>query len=121
VDVVRSKTPPLNLSKATKLEDLSLWCEGYVRWVTMALQTVQSENLQRIIIRPSTTTGYGIGEAAHREWWDLDRLLVQFWVSRPTRPKIMYMAGKRENGFGDLARRLLPELTQRGALDLVEE
>jgi hypothetical protein len=64
---------------------------------------------------------YMIGEAAHQEWRDLDRLLVQFWISRPVRPKIMYMAGKRENGFGDLARRLLPEPTQRCATDPVEE
>jgi hypothetical protein len=50
----------------------------------MALQTVQSENLQRITVRPGATYRmYPIGEAVRQEWRDLDRLLVRFWTSRP--------------------------------------
>ena len=120
-----SEAPPPDLSKATQLEDLSFRCEGLnVRWITMALQTVLSETLQRITVHPGATYRmYPIGEAVRQEWRDLDRLLVQFWTSRPICPKIVYAVRKGNllGGLGRLAPSLLPELTQREAVDLVEE
>jgi hypothetical protein len=114
------RKPPLDLSKAAKLEDLSLRSGGAgVQWITAALQTIQSEKLQRITIHPCRSVpALLIMEAVRQEWQDLDRLLVQLWTSCLIRPKIVYATG---SGLGGLAPTLLPELTRRGAVDLVEE
>ena len=48
---------------------------------------------------------------------DLDRLLVQFWDSRSIRPKVV----TEKKGKRDWAGYLLPEITKRGIIDLVEE
>jgi hypothetical protein len=84
----------------------------------MALQTVQSKNLQQITINPYGTFVNPIGATDPQEWQDLDRLLVRFWISHSIRPKIVYQA---ETGLNDLAPSLLPELMGRGAVDLVED
>ena len=110
--------PPLDLSKATKLKDLSFrYPVSNVQRITMALQSVKSENLRQITIHPHDISTDQIGEAKRREWQDLDRLLIQFWTSHSVRPKFAY---KAENGFRDLAPSLLPELMRRGLVDLVE-
>ena len=111
--------PPLDLYKATELKDLALRCRRpNVQWITTALQTVQSENLQRITIHPChATSASRIKEAVHREWQDLDHLLVQFWTSRSICPKIMYVTG---SGLGRYASSLLPDLTRREAVGLVK-
>jgi hypothetical protein len=114
--VAMSGTPPLDFSKATKLKDLSFQCQGpNVQRITAALQTVQSKNLQQITIHSL----YGISaNLVRQEWRDLDRLLVQFWTIRP---KITYKALEGGGDLRALALSLLPELMQRGAIDLVEE
>jgi hypothetical protein len=115
-----SGAPQFDLSKATKLEDLSFRCNGpNVEQITTALQTVQSTNLQQITIRLYLVVANPVVEAVRQEWQDLDRLLVQFWTSRLIRPKIMYAAGKEGNDLKGLASSLLPELTRRGAVDLI--
>ena len=48
---------------------------------------------------------------------ELDRLLVQFWVTHSIRPRVVNAAGKGLRGYGPS---LLPELTRRGLVDLVE-
>jgi hypothetical protein len=135
VDIAKSGAPPLDLSRATNLKDLSFTCGGSdIQRVTMALQTVQSKNLQQITIYPCKTFGdlqqiythpYGtpgnpVDEAVLQQWQDLDRLLVQFWTSHSIRPKITYEVGKGQKDWGALVPRLLPELTRRGLYDLVE-
>lgn len=58
---------------------------------------------------------------AYGQWLDLDRLLVQFWESRPTPPKVICMGLVGEKwivrGFVECC---LPELTKRGVIDLAE-
>ena len=53
------------------------------------------------------------------QWLDLDRLLVQFWVSRSIRPKIVY-PGNATEIMKDWIVCLLPEITKRGIVDLVK-
>jgi hypothetical protein len=114
-----SGTPPLDLSKAVKLKELLFRCGKLnLPRITMALQTVQSKNLQQITINPYGTFVNPIGATDPQEWQDLDRLLVQFWTSHSIRPKIVYQAGK---GLNDLVPSLLPELMGRGAVYLVED
>jgi hypothetical protein len=115
-----SRVPPLDLSKATKLKNLSFRCRGQsIQWIAMALPSVTSKNLQQIITHCNTTCANPIGETVHREWRDLDRLFIQFWISHSIRPKIEYEATEGENNLRALAPSLLPELMWRRAVDLV--
>jgi hypothetical protein len=86
----------------------------------MALQTVQSENIQQITIRPRVTFATQFGETVYQEWQDLDRVLVQFWNSHSIRPEITCEVDKRGNYLRAFAPTLLPELTRRGLVNLVE-
>ena len=96
----------------------------------MALQTITPEHqdLRRISIHipfyltNGTGAGQTVGEAARREWLDLDRLLVQLWESRSIRPRVGY------KGLGQRMKQqttdywvgcLLPEITRRGIVDPV--
>ena len=85
----------------------------------MSLQTVESENLRQITIHPYATTL--TGTAVHQEWQDLDRLLVQFCTSHSIRPRVMYGLDEGGREMRDHASSLLPELTRRGLVDLVED
>ena len=100
----------------------------------MALQTVQSKNLQWITISPCATItdlprirnhppltiANMVGETVRQERQDLDRLLVQFWTSHSIHPRITYEAGSVGSELGALLPSLLPELTRRGLVDFVE-
>jgi hypothetical protein len=120
VDVDTSGAPPLDLSRATKLKELSFRFEGLdVQRITMALQTVQSEHLQQITIRLCGDPVNPFEETVRLGWQDLDRLLVQFWTSHSIRPKITYDTREGHDDWGVSASRLLPELTKRGLVDLV--
>ena len=47
-------------------------------------------------------------------------MLVQFWTSHAIRPKIEYEAGEEGEDLKGLAPGLLPELTRRQVVDLLE-
>lgn len=56
-------------------------------------------------------------------WSELDRLLLQFWDSHSIRPRVIgvQMEGEEEEKPArDWIRYLLPEVTKRGIVDLVE-
>ena len=80
------------------------------------LQTVESTNVEQIIIQPFAALEAPIAESVYREWQDLDRVLLHFWTSRSIRPRIGY---RGESDLIELAPILLPELTSRGVVDLV--
>jgi len=89
--------------------------------IVTALQTVESKNLQRITVRLYTvTTEDPVEEMVRQEWLDLDRLLVRFWTSHSIRPRLMYEPVPGGKDMRDYAPGLLPELTRRGLVDLVE-
>jgi len=81
----------------------------------VTLQTAESINLERITIHSPDF----FKRSGYREWQDLDRLLLQFWISHSIRPKIGCRNGDRY-ALKSYASRLLPELTSRGVVDLVE-
>ena len=123
----------INLSKATKLKDVAFRPQSWtVEWVTTALKTIipQHRDLQQISIRlsyPTVVSLNGInvdaapwetvGEVGCREWLDLDHELVQLWESRLIRPRVAFV---KEGDVRDSIRSLLPEITKRGIIDLVE-
>jgi len=114
-------TSSFDLSTATKLKDLVFHCTWQnVQWITMALRTVKSKNLQRIALRPRPTTfAETIPEPIHQEWEELDCLSVQFWISHSIRPEVT----RGMDGLGarlrDVELGLMPELARRGLVDLV--
>jgi len=89
VDAGTSRTPsPLDLSKLKHL--VFQYGVPSIRWITMALQTAKSENLQTITIRPVVTTSeHPIAVTLHKGRQGLDRLLIKFWTSRSIRPKVV--------------------------------
>ena len=120
----------INLSEATKLRDVVFRPESLsIKWITAALQTAvpKHRELQKIsICIPYNSTFPDSVKAIKRsatygEWMDLDRLLVQFWESRSTSPKVISMAWEgRKRDMRGYAECLLPELTKRDVIDLVE-
>ena len=94
-----------------------------VQWIATTLHTVEPKNLQQISIAlpgPALISHTTL-ETVQREWVDLDCLLVQFWTSHSLRPKVMYEPTKRGRDLRNHVARLLPELTRRGVIDLVED
>jgi hypothetical protein len=128
--VVDHSSVPIDLSKATKLKDVVFQPNSWrVEWIATTLQTItpKHRDLQQISIRvaPQSTiviAGPGangeptIGEPIRGRCLGLDHLLVQLWVSHSIRPKVMY-TGKDMRGY---IGRLLPEIAERGIVDLVE-
>jgi hypothetical protein len=114
---------PFNLSKATKLRDLTLRCgDPAVRWITRALHTVESKNLQQITLE--LPDGAAIRkmnwETVRLEWLGLDRSLVLLSASHTLRLKIMHGFGMGREDMKGHVTRLLPGLAERGIDDMVE-
>jgi len=90
----------------------------------MALQTITSEHrdLQQILIyAPFNPASIG-DQWIDGQWMNLGRLLVQLWESNATRTKVIYSAAREENKtVCEYLGGLLPEMTERGVVDLVEE
>ena len=125
-----SGSASLDLSGALKLRDVTLRLNSVsVEWVTATLQTItsKSRDLQQISIYvPYYLTYVGddirqtVADRFLREWWDLDRLLAQFWEYRSIRPMVMRpMPDEEELEERDFLEGLLPETTGRGIVDLV--
>ena len=109
-----------DLSRAAKLQDVIFRCVALsAKWISKALHTARSRNLQRISFElQHIAIGVAVWETVHQEWADLDHLLVKFWTSRSIRPKVMYEPGKEEE-MKDHVARLFPEAMRRGIIDLV--
>jgi hypothetical protein len=56
----------------------------------------------------------------HKEWEELDRLLVQLWTSRSVVPVIKLEESEEGDSFEELVRGLLPMLASRGAVNPAE-
>jgi len=130
----------INFSEATKLKDVIFrWGLArlphitHMRWAVKALETITSKHrdLQHISIGATylhstvndpASLRQAIGEENYEEWMEFDRLLVRFWESRGIRTKIVYSVGGRAKQVvtHESARYLLPEVTARGAIELVD-
>jgi hypothetical protein len=121
MNVDTSEMSSLDLSKATKLKDVKFRCDRpTIRWITTALRSIESKNLQQVIIHCHFILENPVGEAVYREWQDLDHVLVQFWASHSIHPKIKYEVWEGGINWRALAPSLMPELTRRRAVDLLE-
>jgi hypothetical protein len=123
--IVGSGLASIDLSKATKLKDMTFRCRRLnVGWVVMALRTFtpNHRNLQQIsLYPPHTPPGFAIGETTYMQWMELDHRFTQLWESHSIRPKVLYQAppGKEGEATRDRMFSLLPEVTSRGIVDLV--
>ena len=95
----------LDLSTATKLKDVEFRSEGPLLWINDALETIKSNQLQRVTVKPWHVL------VDYREWEDLDRALAQLWTSRSIRPTTLF---RRKGKMMGLVPKLLPELTKEG-------
>jgi len=115
-----SGTTELNLSELTRLRDVAFFCrEPIVGWITKALDTIRSKRLQQVSLEFDhyVAIGDAIWERGRQEWSDLDCFLVRFLDSNPLRLRVTY---KPEEGMSDHMAGLLPELTRRGIVELVQ-
>jgi hypothetical protein len=113
----------LDLSNATKLEDMKFWWIGSnIRWIIATLKTANVRSLRQVTIHTVVDVS-DPSETVRREWQDLDCLLVELWTTRSVRPKItpVIYAGGWENDPGEFVASLLPALASRGAIDAVED
>jgi hypothetical protein len=122
---------PVDLSKAIKLREVVFRFDGLSPvWVTRTLRTITPEHrdLQQISIH--NTFRYSrrsvpvdakqlAGEEGYEEWMDLDRALIQLWESRTVRTRL-FNAGREGGKMRELRRGLLPEVTKRGIIELVD-
>jgi hypothetical protein len=116
-----STMPPLDFSKASKLKDVQFRCgRPNIQWITMALRSIESKNLQHLVIDCHFFFENPVGETVYQEWQDLDHLLVKFWASHSIHPKIKYEVRGEGSNFRALAPGLIPELMRRRAVDLLE-
>ena len=125
---------PIDLSKATKLKDVGLRPGLSSEWVLTTLKTITSrhQDLRHISVRVPDIWSYAIHEDGvtvervveanpDTKWWDLDRLLIQFWESHSIRPTVVCLPVEIEkNGARYWSGHLFPESTRRGIIDLVE-
>jgi hypothetical protein len=119
-DVDTSGAPPIDLSKVTKLKNLSFRCGGSECPADHdGAPNCPVQNLQQITIRPRVHLCNQSRKLSSRVAGPRPRI-VQFWNSHSIRPKITYEVDKRGNDLRAFAPSLLPELTRRGLVDLVE-
>ena len=120
----------IDLSKATKLKDVTLQFQGLsVGWVTSTLKTITSEHrdLQEISIKGralSDSTSWPANATAAQyyiweQWADLEHTLIHLWELHAIRTKVEYYSMKREESR-EFMGSLLPEATKRGIVELVD-
>ena len=122
----------IDLSTATRLKDITFRVNSHnVEWITTELQTLapKHQDLRQISIHlPYNLSFAGFGpnirrilsEATYEQWLEFDRLLVQFWESRSIRPTVTRTKVVGMQSMRDCIECLLPEVTRRGIMDLVE-
>jgi len=123
---------PIDLSRTTKLRDAIFRPRSLnVGWITRALQaiTYKHRDLRQILIYMFYSSflagidgdvGHTIGEEIHRQWLELDSILIQFWESRSIRPRLTYMTRAQETqSMQDYFERLLPGTMKWRIIDLV--
>jgi len=127
------RSPPVDLSKAVKLGEAVFRLQSLsVEWAAVILRTItpKHQDLRQITIYvhfDSTLTSTDadvrqtVGERFVGEWSDLDRLLVQLWESRSIPLKVISRTPNEEQGTRDCVLCLLPEITKRDWMFVVED
>lgn len=90
-----------------------------VRCITKAPESIDSKHLRLVAIRSCAVFSSPINPSIHREWRDLDHLLVHLWTIHSIRLGIEYGGKEGAGSLGDFARILLPEAVSRGFVKVI--
>ena len=71
------------------------------------------------LVPPSQDAGKAIGAGILEQWMDLDQTLVRFWESHLI-TNVIRSRKREEVGVAYFIGSLLPEMTRRGRIELVE-
>ena len=116
-----SESIGIDLSQVSTLREAVFRCGGLrAEWIIRTLHNTEPRNLQRLSLELPRYSDIedAVWETVHQEWLDLDSLLVQFWVSHSLRLKVMSMPEMGEEDLRDYVTMFLPEMTERGIIDL---
>lgn len=129
----------IDLTPATKLRNIEFRCETLkIEWVARTLETITSkhQDLRQVSIKIPSDLAYLTAQNCAKiqrrieeanpgmRWSDLDRLLIKLRESHAIRTTVVYPKPEIGEGAKDLMGRaayLLPELTKKGMVDLVEK
>ena len=128
----------IDFSKATKLVDVQFSIGQNPRWIAETLRTITYDHHSLRQISISTFYAYlrqelsnfdptdhqrRLIQNADTEWLELDHFLVQLRESRPVRLEVLYhlTGSAHKEKARSYMENLLPELTMRGMVDLVEK
>ena len=104
--------PVFDLSGCPKLKDVEFHTEYLsTRWIIVTLQSAKPESLRQVAVHAYGVPSDEMEEMAH-EWRDLDRLLSRLWNLYSILPKVT-CACRLD---GEVARRLMPDLADRGVV-----
>ena len=114
------ESAPIDLSESTRLKDVVFRTESpSIEWATTALETITPEHRDIRQISFDVPPDLTATDTEANQWLALDLLLVQFWESRSIRPKVTRLP-KWEQEVGDHTRCLLPEVTKRRIMDIMD-
>ena len=120
-------TGSIDLSKATKLKDVTLVSERYPRFIASTLKTVTPDhrNLRQITVF-TTDILYSMDSNPHNqkttraEWLGLDSVFIKLWESHSIHPKVQYDLPSLMDAekVRQSVESLFPETTRREVVDL---
>jgi hypothetical protein len=103
-------------------------------WITVALKTLtpRHANLQKVAIHipiPARLSPVDepfdvkktVGGEVYSQWRDLDCVLVQLWESHAICLQVICSTGGEEKVAREFIEGLLPEMTKRGRLEMVNK
>ena len=121
----------IDLSRAPKLQAITFSPETFTaEWIVAALETIapKHRDLRRITIflndsaiasaSPNRRVLESIGERVHKQWLDLDRLLLRLWESQSIRTEAVGTSLRDVRDAKAVFRCLLPEMTERGVIEV---
>jgi len=115
-----------DLSRLTKLRQVVFrFHRHYPTWITMALKTITPKHRDirvslHIPIYPGHVA-YSPEDEVGRQWVDLDHALIRLWESHGVRTRVVYSSGDEKEEAREYIGELLPEVTRRGIVELVDD
>jgi len=117
----------INLSKATRLREVGFrLLDPYDVWAGSTLKTLtpNHKDLWRIsihmVIREHANLQQIFGIDICDSWADLDHTLIQLWESNAVTTRVTYATGGDKTEARKFVEQLLPEMTRRGIVELVD-
>ena len=117
----------INLSKATSLGEVGFrLLDPSDVWAGSTLKTLtpNHKDLRRISIHMTIPEHANLQRIFNIDicnlWTDLDRTLIQLWESNAILTRVTYAAGGEKTEARRFVEQLLPEMTRRGIVELVD-